>query len=249
MAKTAAEHTPSFRDDYPPDAPPGPARTCVGACRAGMAEEAGFEPAVGLPTTAFKAVPIGRSGTPPARHAGAPGQSRTCCRPGDTALRHPGLEEVCGVVHNRGVTDYRLAPAVTARLLGMTMLLMGALVALATVGVAVANLHTVFLLVPVVVVLVAVVGLIAWSSAWVVRLTEDGYQVRRIRSAGVQSARWREVEDMVATTVAETPCVVLRLRDGGTTTIPLGALHTDTHSFTRTVAEHLNRAHGLRKLG
>ena len=30
-----------------------------------LAEGAGFEPAVGLPTTAFKAVPIGRSGTPP----------------------------------------------------------------------------------------------------------------------------------------------------------------------------------------
>ena len=30
-----------------------------------LAEGAGFEPAVGLPTTAFKAVPIGHSGTPP----------------------------------------------------------------------------------------------------------------------------------------------------------------------------------------
>lgn len=164
---------------------------------------------------------------------------------------HPaGLVEVLAVVHNRDVpTDYRLSPAVTARLLGVTMLLMAVLVALATLGVAVADLHTAFLLVPVVAVVVAVVVLIAWSSSWVVRLTEEGYQVRRIRSAGVNAARWREVEDMVATTVADAPCVVLRLRDGGSTTIPLGALHTDSQGFTRTVAEHLNRAHGLRKLG
>lgn len=37
-----------------------------------MAEGAGFEPAVGLPTTAFKAVPIGRSGTPPCGAEPAP---------------------------------------------------------------------------------------------------------------------------------------------------------------------------------
>ncbi|MFC6153846.1 hypothetical protein [Nocardioides yefusunii] len=146
-------------------------------------------------------------------------------------------------------SDYRLSPALTARLLGLTMLGGAVLVAVATLLVAVADLHSAALIVPVILVVVAMVGLMAWSNSWVVRLTEDGYQVRRLRNIGVQNAHWRAVEDMVATELDGVPCVTLRLRDGGTTTLALGALHVNSNEFTHTVAEHLNRAHGLRKLG
>ena len=54
-----------------------------------------------------------------------------------------------------------------------------------------------------------------------VRLDDEGYQVRFVRGAGVKQARWKDVEDVVATTVADERCVVLRLRDGRTTTIPV----------------------------
>ncbi|WP_193637398.1 hypothetical protein [Nocardioides malaquae] len=147
------------------------------------------------------------------------------------------------------VTDYRFSPAVTARLLGVTMLFMAALVAAATLGVAVANWHGAVLLVPALVVIVVVVGLMAWSNGWVVRLTEDGYRVRRIRGAGVTAARWKDVEDAVTTEVLGSRCVVLRLRDGRTTTIPVDSLHADREQFARTVGEHLTRGHGIRPLG
>lgn len=146
-------------------------------------------------------------------------------------------------------TDYRLSPSLTARLLGLTLLGGALLVAVATVLIAVVDLHSVALVVPVVLVIVVLISLMVWSNSWVVRLTDDGYQVRRLRNVGVQNAHWRAVEDMVATEVDGVPCVTLRLRDGGTTTLALGALHVNSNEFTHTIAGHLNRAHGLRKLG
>jgi hypothetical protein len=42
--------------------------------------------------------------------------------------------------------------------------------------------------------------------------------------------------------------VVLRLRDGRTTTIPVQMLAVDREAFVRDVQDHLQRGHGLRKL-
>ena len=145
-------------------------------------------------------------------------------------------------------SDYRLSPALTARLLGVTLVAMGVLVALVTGGVLVFDLHSAFLLVPAVFVVVAVSALIVWSSTWVLRLGEEGYQVRRLRSSGTPAARWRDVEDFVSTEVEGTPCLVLRLRDGRATTLPLAALHADGRELAHVIAGHLSRAHGLRKL-
>lgn len=151
---------------------------------------------------------------------------------------------------NQGVvSDYRFSPAVTARLLGVTMLGMAALVAVATLGVAVANWHGAVLLAPAVMVIVVVLALMIWSNGWVVRLSEEGYQVRRIRGAGVTAARWKDVEDAVTTETLGSRCVVLRLRDGRTTTLPVDALHVDREEFARTVGAHLTRGHGIRPLG
>ena len=146
-------------------------------------------------------------------------------------------------------TDYRLSPSLTARLLGITMLGGAVLVVLATLLIAFADLHSIVLVVPVALVIAALVALMVWSNAWVVRLTDEGFQVRRLRNVGASSGRWREVEDMVSTEVDGVSCVVLRMRDGQTTTLPLGALHVDPNVFASTVAAHLNTAHGLRKLG
>ena len=60
----------------------------------------------------------------------------------------------------------------------------------------------------------------------VMRLDDAGYRVRFVRGAGVQQARWTDVEDVVATTVVGERCVVLRLRDGRTTTLPVRLLAT-----------------------
>ena len=65
----------------------------------------------------------------------------------------------------------------------------------------------------------------------VVHLDEAGYRVRLIRGAGVREARWKEVEDAVTATARDLPCVVLRLTDGRTTTIPVEALAADRDDF------------------
>jgi hypothetical protein len=144
---------------------------------------------------------------------------------------------------------HRLAPAVAARLLGVVLCAVAALILLSTVALAILDLHTVFLLVPVGVTFV-VLALVWWAwrtRGWVVRMTPEGYRVQWVRGVGTASGRWQDVEDAVTTTVANAPVVVLRLRDGRTTTIPVEVLATDREAFVRDVQQHLQRSRGLRK--
>lgn len=143
---------------------------------------------------------------------------------------------------------YRLAPAVAARLVGLALLgLVVALVA-GTALVALAGLSPAVL-----VVLVAggVAGCAAFGwwlhrRAWVLRCSAAGYRVRMVRGAGEHAARWAEVEDAVTTTRHGVACVVLRLRDGRTTTIPVGVLDVDREQFVRDLRVRLQHGHGLR---
>jgi hypothetical protein len=57
------------------------------------------------------------------------------------------------------------------------------------------------------------------------------------------------VEDAVATTVAGERCVVLRLRDGRTSTVPVGALAGSAAELVQDLQAHLDRGHGYRRLG
>ena len=146
-------------------------------------------------------------------------------------------------------TVYRLAPAVAARLLGAVLCAVAVLILLSTLAIAVLDLHTLVLLVPVALTIAVLVA--TWwtwrQKGWVARLTAEGYRVQWVRGVGAASARWKDVEDAVTTTVAESPVVVLRLRDGRTTTIPVEMLAVDREAFVRDVQEHLQRGHGLRK--
>ena len=147
-------------------------------------------------------------------------------------------------------TVYRLAPAVAARLLGVVLCAVAVLILISTVLIAATNLHTVFLLVPVSLTLLLLLA--TWWSwrqkGWVARLTDEGYRVQWVRGVGAASGRWKDVEDAVTTTVADAPVVVLRLRDGRTTTIPVQMLAVDREQFVRDVQRHLQQGHGLRKL-
>ena len=69
-----------------------------------------------------------------------------------------------------------------------------------------------------------------------------------VRGVGVAAARWTDVEEVVTTYAAGSPCVVLRLRDGRTSTIPVTALAGDRDEFVRDLQRHLQRGHGLRPL-
>ena len=56
------------------------------------------------------------------------------------------------------------------------------------------------------------------------------------------------MQEAVAAKPRGVPCVVLRLRDGRSTTIPVQALDVDREQFAREIQRHLRRGQGLRPL-
>ncbi len=147
-------------------------------------------------------------------------------------------------------TDYALSRPLAARLLGGLLVVLGVVVVLVTIlgGLAGAPGWVTggTVLAAGAVVLAAVVVL--WRPITVVRLTETGYRVRWVRGVGTAQARWTDVEDAVATTVAGDRCVVIRLRDGRTTTIPVRLLAGSAETFADDVRRHLDTGHGYRRL-
>ena len=134
--------------------------------------------------------------------------------------------------------------------MGVLLIATAALVFVVTALVAFLDLHTALLLIP------AGLGITALVAAavtlgrrgWVVRFTEEGYRVQWVRGVGVAAARWKDVEDAVTTESAGSPVVVLRLRTGATTTIPVEVLAGDREEFVRDLQRHLQHGHGLRPL-
>ncbi|MGA8209248.1 MAG: hypothetical protein WB441_09855 [Nocardioidaceae bacterium] len=144
-------------------------------------------------------------------------------------------------------SDYRFCVPFLARLLGTGLMLLGLLVLAVVVAVLALPLPGATLAVVVPLGLAALgVGLLVVRRAVVVRLDEAGYRIRLVRGAGVRGAQWRQVEDVVATVVADTRCVVLRLRDGRTSTVPVGILDRSPEAFVQDLQQHLNHGHGYR---
>ena len=135
-------------------------------------------------------------------------------------------------------------------MLGLFLAALGVLVVALTATVALFSLPVAVLSAGVVLAVLAVLaaGLAVTRRGYVVRLDDAGYRVRFIRGAGVQQGRWKDVEDVVATTVAGERCVVLRLRDGRTTTVPVRALAGDPAEFVKDLQSHLNQGHGYRRI-
>jgi hypothetical protein len=148
--------------------------------------------------------------------------------------------------------DYRLARSVVVRMMGAVLVLAGIVVLLAGVGVALldwpAGVLSASVLLAAAVVLGVAVALGLARRATVVRLDETGYVVRWVRGVGVAQGRWKDVEDVVATTVAGDRCVVLRRRDGATTTIPVALLDRPGDKLVQDLQRHLDRGHGYRPL-
>ncbi len=148
------------------------------------------------------------------------------------------------------VTAYAFSQALLVRAMGTMLLLCGGLVFGVALLTVVADVPGLVLTVTVVVAGLAVVA----GALWLARLRtmvvfdRDGYLVRVLRGAGVKQARWRDVEDVVTSTAAGQDCVVLRLRDGRTTTIPLGVLEGSAQAFVDDLRSRLDRGHGYRRL-
>ncbi|WP_051706196.1 hypothetical protein [Nocardioides aequoreus] len=143
-----------------------------------------------------------------------------------------------------------LAPALRARLLGAGLVVVAALVLLSVLATWLLSLPGAVVTVTVILAAVALGVLLALllPRHWVVRLDEDGYRVRLLRSARARSARWSEVLDVQAGTVDGVRCTTLRLRDGRSTTLPVDALAGDPTELTSLIAEQLDRTHGYRRL-
>jgi hypothetical protein len=143
-------------------------------------------------------------------------------------------------------SDYRFAPALAVRLVGLTLATVGLLVFLTTVLVALTGYGAALLLVVAVVGLVAAGGLGWWlgTRARVVHLDELGYRVRFVRGAGVAAARWADVQTVERQAIAGSDCMVLHLRDGRTTTIPLEVVAGEDRAFAQDVHRRLERSRG-----
>jgi len=148
------------------------------------------------------------------------------------------------------VTAYAFSQAILVRAMGLMLLATGSVVFAVGVLTVVASVPGVLLTVVVVAAAVVVLVGAAWMARLrtMVRFDADGYEVRALRGAGVKQARWRDVEDVVTSTAAGQDCVVLRLRDGRTTTIPLGVLEVPAQAFVDDLRSRLDRGHGYRRL-
>jgi hypothetical protein len=146
--------------------------------------------------------------------------------------------------------DFALAPVLRARLFGSGLVAIGTVVVLGMLLTWLADLPTVFVsgLVALAVVGVVALGLLVGVRRWVLRLDELGYRVRGVRSAEARSARWSDVLDLQATTIGGHRCVVLRLRDGRTTALPVDAIEGGSTALPEALSAHLDRGHGYRRL-
>lgn len=148
------------------------------------------------------------------------------------------------------MSDYRLAPALVARVVGGLLVALAVLLVLCTVLVAVLDGPVLVLVAVAAIGLVAalVAGYLLTRRLSVVHLGPEGYRVRLVRGVGVAAASWKQVSDAVTTAVAGSPVVRLRLEDGGTTTIPVAVLAADREAFVRDLRAHLQHGQGLRPL-
>ena len=147
-------------------------------------------------------------------------------------------------------SDYRIAHALIVRLLGALVAGLGAFVLLLALVVGLLGLRSAVLGTGIVLAVLALVagGVLLLRGVVIVRLDDLGYRVRLVRGAGVTRARWADVEDAVAATVAGERCLVLRLRDGSTTTIPVRLLAGNADDLARDLQAHLDQGHGYRRL-
>jgi len=142
-------------------------------------------------------------------------------------------------------TTYRLAPALGARLVGRSLVTLAVLVLLAT-GV---GLVTGAGWQPAGVVALVGGALVAgWAwwllrRAWALRITAEAYTVRLLGGVGATGAAWTDVVEAVATSPGGRPCLLLRLRDGRATRLPMAALAADPEAVARDVRRRLRDAH------
>lgn len=146
-----------------------------------------------------------------------------------------------------GERAYPFAPAFRARFMGAGLLLLGVVLVVVTVVVSALHLPLGIMLAVVVLAVVFVFGFGAWLGRIKVLTMDDlGYQVRGVRGVGTPKARWADVHDVQTSAVAGARCIVIRLRAGDSSTIPVDVLTGDSDELVREITRRLNHAHGKR---
>jgi hypothetical protein len=145
--------------------------------------------------------------------------------------------------------EFALAPALRVRLLGTGLVAIGLVIAVGALLSWLTDLPSAIVsgLVVLAGVGVVSVGLLLGVRHWVLRLDETGYRVRVLR-VEARSGRWTDVLDLQTGSVGGARCVVLRLRDGRTTTLPVEAIEGDVTALVEALTAHLDRGHGYRRL-
>jgi hypothetical protein len=155
-----------------------------------------------------------------------------------------------GPAPGAGAREYGLAPALRVRLWGAALVVTGAVIAALALAVLVADLSGALVAIPL---LVGAAGLVVLGGVlarrwYVVRLDDIGYRVRFVRGVGRTQARWADVEDLTTAVIGGARCVVLRLRDGTSSTVPVNLIAGDQEEFVDELQRRLDSGHGYRRL-
>jgi hypothetical protein len=150
-----------------------------------------------------------------------------------------------------GVRDYGLSQALRIRLMGAFLGVLGVALLVMTVVGAALDLPQEVLggVVVLAVVGVFVLGFLLVRQRYVVRLDDAGFRIRFVRGVGESQGRWADVEDLATTRISGAECVVLRLRNGRTATIPVNLIEGDREEFVDELQRRLDAGHGYRRLG
>ena len=161
-----------------------------------------------------------------------------------------GRDDASGTANGARAREYALAPALRVRLWGAALVATGAVIAALALAVLVADLPRSVVTIPILLGAVALVVLgAALARRWyVVRLDDVGYRVRFVRGVGCPQARWTDVEDLTTAVRGGVRCVVLRLRDGSTSTVPVNLIAGDREEFVDELQRRLDSGHGYRRL-
>ena len=145
-------------------------------------------------------------------------------------------------------TGYRLAPALGIRLVGRSLITLGALVVVATLVGLLTGAGWTLAGAVTVVGLLLVAGWAWWllRRALALRLSDEGYDVRLLGGVGVPAARWSLVDEVTAASPGGRPCLVLTLSDGRATRLPMAALAADPDVVARDVQRRVRDAHTSR---
>jgi hypothetical protein len=155
-----------------------------------------------------------------------------------------------GSVATTLIRDYPLSRAVRVRLVGALVVTFGVALLAAALLAAITDVPSSVVagLAVLAVVAVAATALLLGRGRYVVRLDDTGYRVRFVRGVGRSQARWVDVSDLTTAVVSGTPCVVLRLRDGASSTIPVNLIEGDREAFVEELQRRLDAGHGYRRL-